>query len=630
MNYIVGGGSIMPAFYLTTNSNRVLDVSLYKKYFDEQKKVQANETSINFFYNGNDASMINDGEDSFFIIGVFVYKNEWGNTALKLFYDDLKKGENLSTLLSKTHGQFCLILNYQKKLYIVTDKAGGIPVYCYKKDDSIDISNIFLPLAKNNKVSLNYHWLAQYLSQGNKSNIANVIYLEKTVVNEIDLLDTGSIYSFNGSCSKEKYYDIESDIELGKYTDSASVISTTKKILSDNTSFLDNERKIFCDITGGFDTRTNLAMILKKRSDIDTGNQIPTEYSYESNTGKFSDLKLSNEIVKKFNLHFYRFDETKFEPEREKYYDVAYDLFSLEEKGWTYPRRLAYYNYIGNTIKDRILVTGLYGTCTLTDLVYPENLTGDTNNIDEFLHQYYSYTDLLDSQFYTKEKYFDNLKIAFDSIFSKIGSHTLSDAGTYIFYLTFFRQKFSRYHGNTNTILPTYSPYIEADFIKFMFQVSARLKRNYVIQRTIISDLNPELGEIDTTHGYPATKITIKNFYRFIRILYKKEANFNYIGPIDRLISKFVGYIINLVKRNKWSRNIALNIYSRIHKNEKYQEFELSEYKKSIATIENNMDNMPIFKIIDRKKFKDYTKNDDWMVYKILHLNRLLIDIKIL
>jgi len=578
------------------------------------------------FYDDTDSCFVESDEGYLFNIGVFIYRNEWNGNALRLFLEDCKN-EELIELLERTRGQFCLVMYYKKELYVITDKAGATPIYCFRSGNTIEISNIFLPLAKNNNVSVNYNWIAQYLSQG---KLENMYYFDKTAVNEISILDCGSVYTIGKNICQAKYYDISRGLEVGKYTNPSEIVNITEKILSHNLSFLRNADKICCDITGGFDTRTNLAILLHNNIKFSCGNQIPNEYKHPTNKGRYSDLAITNKIAGHFNLNIDTYNDTKFEPEREKCRQIAYDFYN--DDGWTLSRRVGYYKYVRS--KSKILITGLYGTELLVPYFHRWGQTHKTFDINAFLHRYYPYYDVMKDKYYSDEKYHGNLRIFLEYFLNQTYFQGFNEAGTYFQYLTFYRTFFSKYHGAVNAIIPTYSPYAEANFIRFMSQASFRAKSRYFIQRSIISRLNPELSNIETSHGYPATKISFKNFYKFVRILYPWGPHLQYIGPLDRLATFTVKLVSTMLIRIPKLYNFARLIYSRIARKEGY-----TEDKSSVGLlvldqagfqIDKKFSQMPISKIIDKDKLKKRSKTDYRIIGKINHLDRLLNDIGII
>ena len=112
---------------------------------------------------------------------------------LKLFLDDLQT-KDLGSIINFCRGQFFLIIYKNSQYYFVTDKTASIPIYLYENNNKVDISNLFLPLAKNNSTNLNNQGLAEYLTMFST--------YEKTLVKEINPLRSGCIYQYdNGSLS---------------------------------------------------------------------------------------------------------------------------------------------------------------------------------------------------------------------------------------------------------------------------------------------------------------------------------------------------------------------------------------------------------------------------------------------
>lgn len=612
---------------MSNTINKVNNFEIFKKYFTECKTIRSDDIRLDLFYNENDSCFVDSDKGYLFTIGVFIYKNEWNDNALQLFLEDCEKEDGFTELLTKTRGQFCLVMYHKKKFYVITDKAGATPIYCYRSGDTIEISNIFIPLAKNNNISLSYDWIAQYVSGGKQGNM---YYYDKTPANEIAVLDCGSVYTVGKDMRETRYYDICSGLKMGKYVDPTEIVNTAEKMLSDNLSFLRNVDKVYCDITGGFDTRTNLAILMHNNTKFNCGNQIPTEYRHQLNTGRYSDLVITKKIADHFNLNIDTYSDTKFNSEREKWREMAYDFFNGEDS-WTYSRRAGYYNYVKN--ENKILIAGLYGTELLAQSHYYRRCgrTRKTLDINSFLHRYYPYCDVMKDNYYPEERYHKNLRNFLESFLEHTDFQNFNDAGTYLQYLTFYRTFFSKYHGAVNAIIPAYSPFAEANFIRFMVQTSFKAKSGYFIERSIISKLNPELGNIETSHGYPATKITVKNFYKFIRILNPWEPNFQYVGPLNRLTTFTIKLVSAMLIRVPKLYNVAHLIYSRIARKERYTEDKPSTgplvLDQAGLQIDNIFNQMPISQIIDKDKLKKRSRTDYAITGKINTLNRLLSDV---
>lgn len=614
----------MPVIYITNKKAKSNDLNALQKYFEYSDVIQTKEDLVNYFHN-EENFLFKDTDGNFIIsIGVFIYEDECGEVAHKNFLSDFQKSDLIKKLLSDTRGQFCLIVGINNKLHIITDKIGAIPVYLYKKDDCLEISTVLLPLLKNNKVTLNYHWIAQFLSQGNSADYLNVNWYIGTIANEISPLNSGSVYTFDTNSDPVQYYDIHEKIIGDDYENSDSIISVSTKNLIENLSAFNGQDSIHCDITGGFDTRTNLAVLINNHIKPTLGNQIPVEYNHLSNVGKFNDLTISQKISKLLNLPLFTFTETIFSPDREKFYNMAFELFYTDEEGYTNPRRLGYYSYIRDQIKRRIIVCGIYGTETFTQSPYDPEDFSQNFSTDSFLYKYYPYYNLIKDDLFTEEDYFVALRRNFEKTVKCKNFGSIKNPGTYIQYLLFYKTSFSKYHGAGNFILPIYSPFQEANHLEAMIKTPDNLKSKYLIQRSIISNLNEKLGDIETSHGFPAAKITRKNFYRFIRIFNIWETNLQYKSPFERIYYFIKNKTIKLVKSNKAATNIGFCIYTVLYKGNDYKMFELNSYQASLKQIEDQADSMLVFKIIDRKKFQNLVRKEEIFIKKILHLERLL------
>ena len=91
---------------------------------------------------------------------------------------------------------------------------------------------------------------------------------------------------------------IKSDIKLGLHDDVDEVSSLLSGQLSSNLSFVNKiDNEVIADMTGGIDTRVNIAHLVDSNIDFTPGVQLPIEYEHYTNTGRYSDLNIINQIL---------------------------------------------------------------------------------------------------------------------------------------------------------------------------------------------------------------------------------------------------------------------------------------------------------------------------------------------
>lgn len=616
----------MPAFYLTTTKREENVYQGIQKYFETKTVVKSDQWDCSLFHNIDD-QFVDDGQgNTILCIGVCIYKNSWNRDALTLLLKGLSSGQNVVDILKNTRGQFCLVIAHNNKFYVCTDRLGTVAVYMYRHGNDVEVSTFFLDLAKNNTVTPNMTWIAQLLSQ---DAVYNEWYIG-TLANEITLLDNGTVTEFGPEIKSNRYYDLPHAISNSPQgSDLNTIIDNTGKILVNNLNFLSATDRVHCDITGGFDTRTILAILLNNHITPTLGNMIPSEgeHKHLQNIGSYSDLGISQKISDTIGIPLNRLTETEFSNVRDRFYRIAYELCHNLYVSYTWPRRLGYASYVKNTLKRDVFINGLYGTETLAQTIYNESLIKNLNPM-EFFHAYFPYLDIMKDDVLTEKDYYSSLYEAYTRAIS--GSHieTIGNTPTYLFYLLDFKTAWSpRYFSSFDAIIPAYSPYAEANFFELLVNVPNTMKRHYTIQRSIIDTLNPKLAEIDTSHGYPASRVTLRNFYRFIRILNPWEPNLQYVSPFARPMNKIKRRVKDFLKTNKTFRGLAILVFKRLHMDNDYWNFELSQFMSTINQIGNGKETMKVFRIVDRNKLEAAVKKNPEILNRIIHLEKLLNDI---
>ena len=589
----------MKGFYFSNNINKRLSLDSFEKYSKLHKTVKTDRAILYIFHNEPHEAILES--DSLYVanMGVLIYKNEWNRNALQLLFDDLQKGFDLVQIMKETRGQFCLVLFYMGRLYIITDKIGSFTIYCYKRADVVEMSNLFLPLARNNKVTLNYQAIAEYVSSWGH----HAYCYDKHMVNEIDSLHEGTIYSIDNKIISIKYYNILDNLTIGKYSNLSQVIDMTKQLLFDNLSFLKNTDNIYVDLTGGIDTRLNIAVLMKNGHKFSCGNF--------GNRLHKRDEHLSKQIADMFHLTFNIYTDEQFDPIFDEATETFYDITGGIPHTYYHSKLLGYIRNVGKT--NDILITGLGGTELLSQN-YREYVRSEKHFGYNFLYRYFPYIDIIKTEYISEKEYYRNLRQFIDTICAEVRSKKIEDIGTYIARSMVTRSLHGRWIGAINCIIPFYSPYLESDFIKLALETSFKMKSNYKIQRYILSDLNPRLSNIICTKGFPTSRITPSNFYKFkpfFPLFLRKMLDFQNV-MFARLKGK-----LSFPGRAQKMNTSAFD-------NELWIERTKRAYK----------DDMKIFELIDKTKLKKILpfmlmQNKYFLLSKLVILNRLITnDIK--
>ncbi|MDO8603559.1 MAG: hypothetical protein Q7O04_06920 [Candidatus Omnitrophota bacterium] len=531
----------MQIFYLSNTGKENSGFEKIKRFFTEYSNIPfIAGFQAKILFKNHHLSYYSKGEDFIANGGVFIYRDNFNKVAVSLFYEDLNSGDKLEDLLLKAHGQFFLVLYFRGKLMVITDRFRTIPVYLLRQGNTIEVSNTYYLLSRNNNVrySVNFDYLAQHLSCHDHFHV----FSNDTLFKEVLYLKPGSIYSFrNNEVKIETYYDINKDIRFGRYKNIEEVLDNLAGIFESNFRFLDNVENIFCGITGGFDTRMNISTLLKKNKQFLCGNEIMQHEDYLKK-GRYSDLPITQKIVKEFNLDYRNIcgdmeSVIKWKKENE-------DFFKLIKTIGSYHR---YYYFDSVSKIADIEVGGFAGSELYTKNYYSYFRKIKAFNVKEFIRMQ-RYNDVLIDKYYNRERYYAYLEEYIKNLVAPLTYSTRGDLCTYLFYSSLFMNNISDYVGSINLFCPSYTPYLEPDFIKIMLETPYTLKGFHSIQRRLYARImDKKLRDFDTTHGYPATTLTPANFYRFLRLLYPIEPNLAYLSPIEILKRETYGFMAGMV-----------------------------------------------------------------------------------
>lgn len=576
----------MIGFYLATQNDSSSGIKLLSESFDSF--VETNELSDNSLYvfDNHSASVVRSNNYTLYVIGTLIYKNRWNNDALKLISDGLSSGITLKDIALNTRGQYCLIIHTHGNVFVITDKLGSFPIYRYEKNNSLQISNILPLLSTRNSITLNFQGLAEFMS------LNDAFCFDTTFFKEIQPLHGGTIYQFSPKQTSPPsdivYYDILDDITLNKYQDLNEVSNTVREILSENLSFLRTQDKIFIDVTGGFDSRVNAAIL--------NNNGIEYVSGICSNKQTLNELQIASKVAHRLNVEFY--DNFNKIESYDRFKDIVHKHYNISNGVPQLYYSTDLINYYDNIKRNyNIHVTGMVGSQLFRRKGSLEGTIIDNKiDIDKYLKTNFKYLNLINDRYITKGSYYGNLREKVEKIIGRIRGDDFFNLLMLIELMSYGRCHHGSAIGTHNCILPHYSPYMEANLVKVMFETSSSLKYEHNIQREILSKINPAVASVMTTHGYKAVRSSGLFSKRFLRT--KKIAK--------EIKNKGMSYLRS-----------CLGCYSTSDD----PVYWIQEARR------NYSDNMKIFEIVDKVKFEDLlhnNRNNNRFMAKIVYLNKII------
>lgn len=565
----------MLAFYFSNKKDKENRFDVVQKYCSQNSEFDFSSGRITFFAHDSFKPLERTNDNFISNVGIFVYKNEMNNSALNLFMEDLKQGADLKDILKDTSGHFGLVLFYEGKLHFITDKAGLYPLYAYQKDGIVEVSSLLNEISRNNTLTIDYAGLMNHMIRGGDT------FLLRTCFNEIELMEEGTIYTYEeGALKKEKYYNLFQDIVIDRYKKFDELVEKADELFQKNLAFLKNQKDIVLDLSGGFDTRTILSFLLKENYDFFASSCIVRGiYHVQIGSGFYEeadqDIVISEKIADTFGFkHGFKYLDRENSIPLEEEFEFVRDMNPLcsIERAHTYTHVLNYHRTKG--LNGNVSLSGLGGTETLNKRGVPKTEVEKGFRANK----YYHYKPILKDGLLSEEDFYKTLQNDFDSHLENVEYERGYDLEIFAsLHKKFKRGGVSLAH--FNYFIPTYSPYLEANFIRFLSECKYNHKLGLRIQRSLIPRNNVKLSNMESTHGYPPTRINAGNFYRFPKF-YKEHP---YELPV---LGKLIAYK-NFKNAVKMRDSFMVKDWT------KYVD---SEFEKP----------MEIFQIVDKEKLNKY------------------------
>lgn len=482
----------MIGFYLSINKREKSAIELSSVTFESFCDLDTVEQNKLYIYQDSNDQMHTSQGYTFYNIGTLSYKRAWRKKALELICHDLEKGESIQNIMQNTGGQFCLIIHRHQDVCVITDKMASFPVFKYEDPNRVNISNIFLLVAKHGHVSMDYQSIAEYLSFD--------YCFHSTFFNEIEHLEMGTLYQFGEESKIKQYDDYLSGLRFNKYRTLEEISQKSKEIMLQNFSFLRPKDKVFVDITGGFDTRT-IAVMLNHMNLNFVGGICGEQILKEADIA----AQVAEQLAVNFFDNIKITDQEKFSKILDRHFKITNGVPILYDSS----ELINYYEFINRNFD--IHLTGFAGSQLWDNFLPRLGFFSSRLKLTALFEKYYKYKNIFDNRLMTQKRFYNDLSKKIKQLFIKIGSNRHEDVASFFTTSTFSKYYHGSLLGTHNTIMPIYAPFLEANFAKIMIETSFKIKNNRSIQRTLITELNENLSLLMTSHGFNANIRTKSN-----------------------------------------------------------------------------------------------------------------------
>lgn len=418
----------------------------------------------------------------------------------------LNEGDDFAKNLK---GSFVIVVENKNQVKVITDSLNVLPLYYYYSNNTLIISSCVRMILANSFVSRELDELAI-------TELALYDYMLKDhyFYKKIRKFENGRIYSFtDGQIHEKKYWSIEKlfNSKLLARDESLDLLSD---LLKENVELYTSDYKqVLVSFTGGFDGRTNVAMLEKDKADF-------LCYSYGKPGSKQIDIpKL---ISAEMGINY---KPVYLDKDFENSYALNASL-AIEFSNGTAPHSRANYPYAFsklNSFSDMIL-TGLFGS----EILRPYNPGQKifTNEKIEILLTSKKFeedariilNDLIASNLVEEQilrKYFD---MAIEPLIEY--QNRYKDLGELYPYFFFFleegvRKYFMQEIQVERPFVTTRFPYFDHDFVElihktpfagmyngFLGKSKAKRRNGQLLYAYLMKKFNPLLNQFELDRGY--------------------------------------------------------------------------------------------------------------------------------
>ena len=425
-------------------------------------------------------------DDDRFIIatGSLIYDGKTGCDALISLYDDFSED---CSFLSKTLGQYCLIVSKNGKLYLLNDSAGIYPVYT--DISGTVISSSFLAVFKSlKKKTIAPQELYEFL-------FSETFHGNKTLIQEIDTVDRTKMLLLSKQTSIISKKPTEKTID-GTRSVTELIEQVSDSLLDYFTILKNNFGDSICSaISGGFDSRLMLAAMRKVGikpylyvygNDTSTdvriakliaeGEKLPLKYENNNNYVK----RNPKEFMELLEQYYYWFDGLGYEF---GVFDTGFDMYSRLKRADN--ARLQLHGAGGEVFRNRLsLPERSY------DLLPVLKATFD-NMVPSLV------TDAFDAP-----AYFDSLQQKCRPLFDN-RIHRLNRQEIEIVYPLFILNYWLGHNTKINNqFVYTIYPFSEISNITMSLDIPVSYKKQWAFNAALITAIDPALASYPSQYGF--------------------------------------------------------------------------------------------------------------------------------
>ena len=484
--------------------------------------------------NDIDNNYLKFGSKHFLIYGSVFTNNKLKNTkdiepqkvipsTLYTLYDEY--GESVVSYLK---GSFVIVIIDEKHctIHVFTDRLNVLPLYYCLKGKLLVISSSVNMIMQTGLVSSEIDGLAL-----TEQLLFDYMLRDHYFYKDIRQTENARIYTFNlQGLVTSVYWSVE-ELYHEKLLPRKGSLELLSKLLFDTINLYSADRqKVLVSFTGGFDGRTNVAMIRKPQNDY-------LCYSYGKLGSK--QIAIPEEISKKLNINYRPiYLEDHFE---QQYKHNAYN--AIEFSNGTAPVIRAIYPFVYKQLQEYsdLIITGLFGSEILRPL---HNLGIQINDRSESIFLDDNYPNAIKKAIdHVKSKNYINPKLltsSIDEVIKEFRTDYFDKYKNYDKITRFFffiiqegiRKYFMQEIQIERVYVTTRFPYLDDDLIELVYKTTyagmyngflgkSKIKRRkgQLLYAHILRKYKPELGNLLLDRGYSSDDLLRPFPFNYFHIL---------------------------------------------------------------------------------------------------------------
>ncbi|HEX9002129.1 MAG TPA: hypothetical protein VGB07_19640 [Blastocatellia bacterium] len=455
--------------------------------------------------NGSGSPVANDEATGSWLLTAGTWFHSSGLTSgddAKLLARAMDAGAN--KLAEELEGFFVIVFGdgRTREVFVITDIIGSRHCFLRRIDGCIVLSTSSLLLAGMGPAGPDKTGCEEFLRTG-------CIYEGRTLFDGVRKLPPATLLRLSGNAvAEEKNYWRVSDLDPEKFDGKQAVKQLTHQLLTAAARIGKLFARPVCDLTGGYDSRAVVAAFLS------AGARFETTVAGAADSADVLIAEGLSNLTGKLHWHFESEPGTTFDRLQQalRLTDGECDLVD-------YARIQSLHEQLSQNFDASI--NGSFGELARGywwELLWPRVGKREKLNARKIALRRYA-TEPESSQLFPPETSL-NLVDHLGGVIERASAELSSGLNTLQMDNAYLRLRMQHWQGriasSTDQIWPCLSPFMLRSVLEVMLQTGAQWRRNSLLMRMLLAELQPQLAAYPLEYGHPALPLNWKTWPRFL------------------------------------------------------------------------------------------------------------------